>query len=98
MSKGSSEGAMRTHAVVRSGWAGPRGIALLCALLAFHGCGLDDVDIPELDGPSTFAANLRLTATPDLLVADGESQSVITAIFFDEIGRPAANRELFFTI
>ena len=89
---------MRTQSVVRSGRAGAGGGFLLGALLAFHGCGLNDVDIPELDGPSTFAANLRLTATPDLLVADGESQSVITAIFFDQIGRPAANREIFFTI
>lgn len=89
---------MRTQSVVRSGRAGAGGALLLGALLAFHGCGLNDVDIPELDGPSTFAANLRLTATPDLLVADGESQSVITALYYDEIGRPAANRELFFTI
>jgi len=89
---------MRTHSVGRSGRPGILGAVLLGALLAFHGCGLNDVDIPELDGPSTFAANLRLTATPDLLVADGESQSVITALFFDEIGRPAANREIFFTI
>lgn len=89
---------MRTHSVVRSGWAGARGAVLLGALLAFHGCGLNDVDIPELDGPSTFAANLRLTATPDLLVADGVSQSVITALFLDANGRPVANREIFFTI
>ena len=89
---------MRTQSVVRSGRAVAGGVVLLGALLAFHGCGLNDVDIPELDGPSTFAANLRLTATPDLLVADGESQSVITAIFFDEIGRAVANREIFFTI
>jgi PKD domain-containing protein len=90
---------MRTHSVVRSGWPGSLGAVLLGSmLLAFHGCGLNDVDIPELDGPSTFAANLRLTATPDLLVADGESQSVITARFLDASGRPAANREIFFTI
>ena len=55
---------MRTHSVVRSGWAGAPGAVLLGALLAFHGCGLDDVDIPELDGPSTFAANLTLRITP----------------------------------
>lgn len=89
---------MRTQSVVRSGRAGAGGVLLLGALLAFHGCGLSDVDIPELDGPSTFAASLRLTATPDLLVADGVSQSVITALFFDANGRPAPNREIFFTI
>ena len=89
---------MRTHSVVRSGWAGAPGVVLLGALLAFHGCGLNDVSIPELDGPSTFAANLTLRANPDLLVADGISQAVITAVFFDANGRPSPNRQIFFTI
>jgi len=89
---------MRTHSVVRSGWTGAPGALLLVALLGFQGCGLDDVDIPELDGPSTFAANLTLRITPDLLVADGQSQAVVTAQFFGVDGRPVANRDLFFTI
>jgi PKD domain len=89
---------MRTHAVVRGGWAGARGTVVLCALLAFNGCGLDDVDVPELDGPSTFAANLTLKIEPDLLVADGMSTALVTATFFDVNGRPAANRPIFFTI
>ncbi len=89
---------MRTDSVVRSGWAGAPGAVLLGALLAFHGCGLNDVSIPELDGPSTFAANLTLRINPDLLVADGVSQAVVTAVFFDQNGRPAANQTIFFTI
>jgi hypothetical protein len=89
---------MRTLAVVRGGRARARGVVLLGALLAFQGCGLDDVDIPELDGPSTFAANLQLRVNPDLLVADGRSTALVTATFFDVNGRPAANREIFFTI
>jgi hypothetical protein len=83
---------------VRSGGLGARGAFLFCAALALHGCGLHDVDQPELDGPSAFATNLFLRATPDLLVADGQSQSVITATILDANGRPAANREIFFTI
>jgi PKD domain len=89
---------MRTHSVVRSGWAGAPGAVLLGALLAFHGCGLNDVSIPELDGPATFAANLTLRINPDLLVADGVSQAVVTAIFLDSNGRPAPNQVIFFTI
>jgi hypothetical protein len=89
---------MRTHSVVRSGWAGVPGTIILCALLALPGCGLDDVDIPELDGPSTFAANLSLKIEPDLLVADGRSTALVTAQFFDQNGRPAVNRPIFFTI
>jgi hypothetical protein len=89
---------MRTHAVVRSGRVGARGALLLGAVLALHGCGLDEVDVPELDGPSTFAANLQLRVDPDLLVADGRSTALVTATFFDVNGRPAANRQIFFTI
>ena len=89
---------MRTHAIVRRGWAGALGVVLLSSLVALQGCGLNDVSIPELDGPATFAANLTLRITPDLLVADGVSQAVVTALFFDSNGRPAANREIFFTI
>lgn len=89
---------MTTNSVVRGQRVAGRGFILLCSLLAFHGCGLHDVDIPELDGPSTFANNLFLRATPDLLVADGQSQSVITATFLDSNGRPAGNRDIFFTI
>ena len=90
---------MRTESVVRAAGLERQGRRSLCAVLALQGCvGLDDVDIPELDGPSTFAQNLFLTATPDLLVADGVSQSVITAQFLDVNGRPAANQEIFFTI
>lgn len=84
--------------MVRSGWAGARGVVILGALLAFHGCGLNDVNIPELDGPSTYAANLQLRANPDLLVADGMSTALVTATYFDANGRPAANRQVFFTI
>lgn len=89
---------MRTHSVVRGGTVGARGAVVLGALLALHGCGLDDVTVPELDGPSTFAQNLTLRANPDLLVADGMSTALITATYFDVNGRPAANRQIFFTI
>lgn len=89
---------MRTDSVVRSGWARARGAVLLGALVAFQGCGLDEVDVPELDGPSTFAANLSLRIEPDLLVADGRSTALVTATFFDVNGRPASNRQIFFTI
>lgn len=89
---------MRLDSVVRTGRAGAWGAILVGALLALNGCGLDDVDVPELDGPSTFANNLTLRVNPDLLVADGMSTALVTATFFDVNGRPAANREIFFTI
>ena len=48
-------------------------------LLGLGGCGLDEVEIPELDGPSELALSVRLTASPDILVADGFSTSLIQA-------------------
>ena len=89
---------MRTHTVIRAGKLGAQGALLLVALLAFHGCGLHDVAVPELDGPSTLAQNLTLRANPDLLVADGMSTALITATLYDVNGRPSPNREIFFTI
>jgi PKD domain-containing protein len=82
------------------GFVATRSMAALAAalLIAAGGCGLDDVDVPEIDGPSELAQALRLTATPDLLVADGQSQSVITAVLRGPDGRPVPNQELFFTI
>lgn len=88
---------MRTDSVVRSSRTAARGAVLLGVLLAV-GCGLDNVDVPELDGPSTFAANLQLRVNPDLLVADGASTALVSATFFDVNGRAASGREIFFTI
>ena len=33
-------------------------------LLALNGCGLDKVEVPDLDGPSELGTGIRMTATP----------------------------------
>jgi hypothetical protein len=64
--------------------------------LALHGCGVGEVEIPELSGPSERWESLNVTATPDLLVADGRSFSVIRGIFRDGNGQPLPGRAIAF--
>ena len=82
--------------MTRNGAIGAASV-MLAALVAV-GCGLDDVRIPELDGPSETGVGMRLSAEPDLITADGNSTSLITAQLFLPDGRPAAGRNVFFTI
>jgi hypothetical protein len=70
----------------------------LCLVLANGGCGLHSVDIPDLEGPSETGLSIALTASPDLLVADGTSTSLVTATLRGPDGRPIAGRQIFFTI
>ena len=68
-------------------------------LLVFAaGCGLDEVDIPDIQGPSELALSLRLTVTPDVVTADGFSTAFVQAEVHDENGRPLGNRDIFFAI
>ena len=72
--------------------------AVLGLFVAHAGCGLDGVEIPEIDGPSELATAVTLTATPDLITADGFSTSLITATVRGPNGEPIAGREIFFSI
>ena len=77
-----------------------RGAAGACLLLilAHSGCGLDEVKIPGLSGPSELATALRLTANPDVITADGFSTSLIQVQVFDENGSAAAGRVILLAI
>ena len=77
--------------------AGLKLASLLCLVLA-AGCGLDEVEIPDIDGPSELAEALRLTISPDVITADGFSTALVQAEFRDQNNRPLANRDLFFAI
>jgi hypothetical protein len=65
-------------------------------LMAAAGCGLHEVDIPDLEGPAELALSLRLTAVPDVITADGVSTSIITATLRGPDGRPLSGRTIFF--
>jgi hypothetical protein len=73
------------------------GTALLLAV-SLGGCGLEEVDIPDLDGPSTYGQGVRVTASPDIILADGFSTSLVTANLFDQDGRPAPGRRVFMQV
>jgi hypothetical protein len=67
-------------------------------LVAYAGCGFDGVEVPELIGPSEQATSVTLTASPDIITADGFSTSLITATVFNQNGQPAAGRDIFFAV
>jgi hypothetical protein len=70
----------------------------LALVLGLGGCGLEEVEIPPFEGPSELALAVSMRATPDQIVADGFSTSLVTATVFDENGRPLAGREIFFAV
>jgi PKD repeat protein len=66
------------------------GAAVLCAALLIGACGLDKESIPVLGGPSELGTSLKLTASPDVLTADGFSTSLVQVQVFDQNGQPLA--------
>lgn len=72
--------------------------ALVCLVVAHGGCGLNDVEVPGLEGPSETGFSLQLTLSKDNLVADGRDFAVVTATVRGPDGRPAANKDVFFAI
>lgn len=79
-------------------WRGRSAVAGLCLLLALAGCGLNGVDIPGLNGPSTLGLSVVVTITPDVLVADAVSTASITATLRGPDGAPATGRNIFFAV
>jgi hypothetical protein len=75
-----------------------RTMAGLALLVAYAGCGFNGVDVPELIGPSEQGTSVTLTASPDVITADGFSTSLITAAVFNQNGQPAAGRDVFFAV
>lgn len=71
-----------------------RGVILLVASLWAVGCTLENGEGPSLTGPSEFGLSVTATATPDLLVRDGISQSVITLTVRDFQNRAVAGQRL----
>ena len=67
----------------------------LASLLVGVGCGLDETRVPPLLGPSELGLSLQMGASPDVINADGVSQSVVSITARDENGRPAANRLIY---
>jgi PKD repeat protein len=64
--------------------------AFVGVMTAVAGCGIEKQSAPALMGPSEFGQSITLTASPDQLARDGESQSVITVTALDASSRPIA--------
>ena len=75
------------------GWTRGAGLALVSGLLV-TGCTLDNGEAPAVTGPSEFGLSVTMTASPDQLPRDGESQSIVTVTVRDEASRPVAGRRL----
>jgi hypothetical protein len=73
--------------------------AALGVALALAGCGLTKQSVPDsLVGPATLALDLKLSASPDYVVADNESISVVTATLRGPSGQPVSGRAIIFEI
>jgi PKD repeat protein len=59
----------------------------VAAVLAFAGCSLDKQAAPPLTGPSELGLSLAVTATPDVITQDGQSQATIQVIARDSNGQ-----------
>lgn len=70
----------------------------LCMLLALAGCGLDQVEVPDLSGPAALGLDVKLAANPDIVVADGFATSLVQATVRDQNGRLASGKALFFSV
>ena len=68
--------------------------AVLGCVALSAACTLQDQKAPALTGPSELGQSLAITATPDLIAANGSSQSVVTVVARDPSGQPSANVEL----
>jgi hypothetical protein len=85
------------HANFRAGVEHARAaVVAIGLLLAASGCGLDKVPDPDLAGPSDTGVSAELTALPDVLNADGVSQSVVRLVLRDDKGRPISGRSVLF--
>jgi PKD repeat protein len=63
----------------------------LAAVLAFAGCSLDKQAAPPLTGPSELGLSLAVTATPDVITQDGQSQATIQVVARDSNGQPKSD-------
>lgn len=68
--------------------------ALACTAAMVTACTMKDQKAPALTGPSEFGTSITLAASPDAILQDGASQSVITAIVRDATGQPLRSAPL----
>jgi hypothetical protein len=78
--------------------AGGRAALALVGTLALlgAGCGLDKTEPPAVQGPSETGVSVQLTALPDVVNADGVSQSSIQLVLREPDGTPLGGHAVLF--
>jgi PKD repeat protein len=89
---------MRMQMKRQSRPAGQWVAAALALTMSLGGCGLDQVKVPDLAGPSTYGISILLTVNRDVLVADGGDFAVVTATVRGPNGQPAPGMDVFFAV
>lgn len=69
-----------------------RAAALL--LLVLPACTMKSEEAPDFAGPSEFGKSINITLTPDAIVQDGASQSVVTIVALGPNAQPLPNQSL----
>lgn len=69
----------------------------LCAA-ATASCGIEKHSTPALAGPSEFGTSITVTATPDIVSRDGESQAVVTIFVRGPEGQPVVGLPMALTL
>jgi PKD repeat protein len=75
-----------------------RNIALVAVIFGLQACNLNKVGTPPFFGPATLGLNISMSATPDRIVADNRSTSVVNVTVRDQNGHLAAGVPLVFAI
>jgi hypothetical protein len=66
-------------------------VAAAVAACVSSGCGLSKQDRPAMSGPSEFGQSISVTATPDHISQDGQSQTIVQATIRDANGKVIPN-------
>jgi hypothetical protein len=77
---------------------GPLTAVVAILALAAAGCGLDEVAVPPVEGPSETGVSVELTALPDTLNADGVSVSVVKLRLRKGDGSALSAMPIFFSL
>ena len=79
----------------KAGWRSVLALVGTLALLA-AGCGLDEVEPPPVQSPSETGISIQLSAVPDVVNADGVSESVVQLVLREPDGSPLAGLAVLF--
>ena len=85
---------LRLVTIMGSTPVGMRRLVTLVAVVALTACSLDKQTAPPLAGPSELGLSLTVSATPDIITQDGQSQATIEAVALNAIGQPVGGLTL----